>query len=135
MTAIKRISLSSALLLFPVVGTHFAYSQGTAVDQYKQMGSLSAIAAVCYQSKAVPNKLSALINLSAQKSPDTKSTLNALIVEYNTAYKTATTTHRLWNGTEQRYGERAFDCASSDDMAVIKKFENVFLQNLAVGNR
>jgi hypothetical protein len=133
MKTINRVFLSAVFLL-PLVGANLAHSQGTAADQYKQMGSLSAIATACYQSKAIPNKLSTLVNLSAEKNPEAKSALNALIVEYNTAYKTATATHRLWNGTEQQYGERVFDCTNADDMAVIKKFETVFLQNLAVGN-
>lgn len=132
MTTINRVFFSAVFFL--PVGAHLVYAQGTAVDQYKQMGSLSAIAAACYQSNAIPNKLSTLVNLSAEKNPEVKSALNALIIEYNTAYKTASTTHRLWNGTEQQYGERVFGCTNSDDMAVIKKFENVFLQNLAVGN-
>jgi hypothetical protein len=134
MKTINRFVLGAAFLLLPLVGAKLAHSQASALDQYKQMGSLSAIATACYQSKAIPNKLSTLVNLSAQKNPEAKSALNALIAEYNTAYKTATTSHRLWNGTEQQYGERVFDCTNAEDMAVIKKFETVFLQNLAIGN-
>ncbi len=110
-----------------------AYSQGTAEDQYKQMGGLAAIAKACYGSKAIPNKLSALARASVAKNPEIKDTLNALLGEYNAAFQKAGVDHRIWNGSQQDFGVRAYNCSNAEDMADIKRFEDLILQNMGAG--
>ena len=105
-------------------------AQGTARDQYRQMGSVAAIAETCYGSKAIPEKLNALVKQAAATNPASAETLKSLVAEYNDAYKYALVNMVVWNGTTQSYSKNKFSCSNSSDVETIKKLEKMFLDNL-----
>lgn len=103
---------------------------GTPKDQYRQMGSIAAIAEACYGSKAIPEKLQALIKKASQQNPSSAPVINLLINDYNEAYLHAATEMTVWSGSDQSYSSTPFHCELSDDVEFIKKWEATLLNNL-----
>ena len=103
---------------------------GTPKDQYKQMGSVAAIAEACYGSKAIPEKLGALMKKASAQNPSSVPAINLLIKDYNEAYFFASTEMKVWNGVNQSYSSTPFKCKVSDDVNLIKKLEATILDNL-----
>ena len=99
-------------------------------DQYRQMGSVAAIAETCYGSTAIAEKLSVLINKVSQQDPSVAPAINLLIDEYNEAYFFAATEMKIWNGGSQSYNSAPFSCEISDDVDMVKKLEETILNNL-----
>ena len=103
---------------------------GSPKDQYRQMGSIAAIAEACYGSTAIPEKLDKLMETATKQNPATAPVINLLIEEYNVAYYHAVATMTVWNGSAQSYSDLPFSCANGKDVKMIRAIEATVLKNL-----
>lgn len=107
-----------------------AQAAGSLNDQYKQMGSIAAVAELCLNSKAIPDALGQAIATAERKDPRAAPLLRSLIEDYNAAYVYAAQHQTIWNGTQQAYSQAPIDCANADDRAQVQGFETLILQQL-----
>jgi len=121
------VGLVSAWLCSAVSG---ALAQGAPVDQYKQMGSIAAVAETCYGSKQIPERLNPLVKQAVKANPALEPTMKALVAAYNDAYHYAIGARRIWNGTQQSYSQQPVNCANAEDVDLLKRMEHVVLSNM-----
>lgn len=107
-----------------------ASAAGSLSDQYKQMGSIAAVAELCLQSQAIPEALHRAMAAAERKDPRTAPLLRSLVEDYNAAYRHAAQHQTLWNGTQQAYGQVPLDCTNAEDRAQVQGFETLILQQL-----
>lgn len=106
-----------------------AYSAGSLVDQYKQMGSVAGLAEICYGSTKIPESLSRTVEKALEKNPEIAETMKALISEYDGAYKFSGINNKIWNGTLQSYSE-PFTCTVAKDEQMIRALESKIIESL-----
>lgn len=104
--------------------------QKAQIDEYKQMGSIAALAELCLESTALPDTLQQKLEEAADKNPEAVDTLNSAIEVYTEAYEYGLDNRRIWNGTKQQYNEATFDCAKAEDVSQIQTFESQVLAAL-----
>lgn len=125
----KKLLISIALLSTAVLPLR-AQAAGSLSDQYRQMGSVAAVAEICLQSLAIPDALNTAMASAERKDPRAAPLLQPLVEEYNTAYIHAAQHQRLWNGTQQAYSQVPLDCAKAEDRERLRGFETLILQQL-----
>ncbi|MGW8158558.1 MAG: hypothetical protein ACWGKN_08585 [Desulfoprunum sp.] len=106
-----------------------AYSAGSPIDQYKQMGSAAALAESCYNSKKIPESLNQSIKEAVAKNPSIEELMNTLIAAYNEAYEYAILHNQIWNGTQQSYS-KPFTCSVPEDSKFIMNVEASIIESL-----
>lgn len=112
------------------VSAQAAPSTGTVTPkhQYRQMGSIAALAEACYGSKAIPEKLNAQIKRAVSENPAVRPTTDMLVAEYNQALTLALANHRVWNTQTQSFSQKSFACGTAGDVAAIREFEATILK-------
>jgi hypothetical protein len=89
------------------------------LSQYKQFGSVAALAEACLQSKKIPVKLNeALANTGLDEQ-----TMASLINAYNDGYKSTLLSYKIWIAEKEIWNDRSFSCVNEKDKELIEKFE------------
>ena len=123
-------SINAAAISVCLMSPNTAHAQATPADQYKQMGSLGALTEVCYGSKLIPQAVNNSLKQYAAQGASQTEIAKGLFASYNEAYGIAAQNHKIWNGTQQIYGPKTFNCTIQADIDMLKKFEQMILQYL-----
>ena len=102
----------------------------TAVDQYKQMGGISAIAEQCLGEDELGYALSEALLKTVIENPSTVGTIESLYNTYVNAYNKSMNDYKIWIGSQQSYNKSAFSCDDANDMETIKKYSSSMTENL-----
>ena len=128
MTKNLFIILSLFLLIFSL--PKIVYAQGTANDQYKQMGGITGLTEMCFKTKNLELTLLKQIGKLFQAQPEMGETIFGLLYDFYDAKVIAMETKVIWNGTTQSYNKKQFDCNNAADKKLIKQFELQLMNGL-----
>ena len=123
-----RIILSIFLLVFSLSKT--VYAQGTANDQYKQMGGVTGLTELCFKTKNLELTLLKQIGQLFYTQPEMGQMMFGLLYSYFDAKSVAMEKKVVWNGTTQSYNKKQFDCNNAADKKLIKQFEMQLMNGL-----
>jgi hypothetical protein len=96
------------------------------LSQYKQFGSIAALAETCLRSEQIPQK----INAALKNSGLGQEMINTLVEAYNDGYKTALLNNKLWVAEGMVWTNSPFSCNNNEDVKSIKQFESQILAAL-----
>ena len=122
------IILSIFLLIFSL--PKIVYAQGTANDQYKQMGGITGLTEICFKTKNLELTLLEKIGQLFQAKPEMGETIFGLLYDFYDAKAVAMEKKVIWNGTTQSYNKKQFDCNNAGDKKLIKQFEMQLMNGL-----
>ena len=106
------------------------YAQGTANDQYKQMGGITGLTEMCFKTKNLELTLLKQIGQLFQAQPEMGETIFGLLYDFYDAKAVAMEKKVIWNGTAQSYSKKQFDCNNAADKKLIKQFEIQMMNGL-----
>ena len=106
------------------------YAQGSAADQYKQMGGIVGLTEVCFKTKNLELALFKQIGQLFYTQPEMGQMMFGLLYSYFDAKSVAMEKKVLWNGTTQSYNKKQFDCNNAADKKLIKQFEMQLMNGL-----
>ena len=122
------MTLSFFLLIFSP--PKIVYAQGTANDQYKQMGGITGLTEMCFKTKNLELTLLKQIGQLFQAQPEMGETIFGLLYDFYDAKAVAMEKKVIWNGTAQSYNKKQFDCNNAADKKLIKQFEIQMMNGL-----
>ena len=122
------MTLSFFLLIFSPL--KIVYAQGTANDQYKQMGGITGLTEMCFKTKNLELTLLKQIGQLFQAQPEMGETIFGLLYDFYDAKAVAMEKKVLWNGTAQSHSNKQFDCNNAADKKLIKQFEIQMMNGL-----
>ena len=105
-------------------------AQGSAEDQYKQMGGIAGLTEICFKSKSLELALFKQIGQLFYTQPEMGEMMFGLLNSYFDAKSKAMQNKVIWNGTTQSYNKKQFDCNNNSDTKLIKQFEIQFMNGL-----
>ena len=105
-------------------------AQGSAEDQYKQMGGVSGLTEVCFKTKNLELALFKQVGQLFYTQPEMGQMMFGLLYSYFDAKSVAMEKKVVWNGTTQSYNKKQFDCNNSADKKLIKQFEMQLMNGL-----
>ena len=123
-----RIILSIFLLVFSL--QKIVYAQGTANDQYKQMGGITGLTEICFKTKNLELTLLKQIGQAFLTQPEMGEMIFGLLYDFYDAKAVAMEKKVIWNGTAQSYNKKQFDCNKASDRKLIKEFEIKMMNGL-----
>ena len=123
-----RIILSIFLLVFLLPKT--VYAQGTANDQYKQMGGVTGLTELCFKTKNLELTLLKQIGQLFYTQPEMGEMIFGLLYNFYDAKAVAMEEKVIWNGSSQSYNKKQFDCNNAGDKKLIKQFEIQLMNGL-----
>ena len=106
------------------------YAQGSAADQYKQMGGIAGLTEVCFATKNLELALFKQIGELLYTQPEMGQMMFGLLYSYFDAKSVAMEKKVVWNGTTQSYNKKQFDCNNAADKKLIKQFEIQLMNGL-----
>ena len=106
------------------------YAQGSAADQYKQMGGIAGLTEVCFETKNLELALFKQIGQLFYTQPEMGQMMFGLLYSYFDAKSVAMEKKVIWNGTTQSYNKKQFDCNNAADKKLIKQFEMQLMNGL-----
>ena len=106
------------------------YAQGSAADQYKQMGGIVGLTEVCFKTKNLELALFKQIGQLFYTQPEMGQMMFELLYSYFDAKSVAMEKKVVWNGTTQSYNKKQFDCNNAADKKLIKQFEMQLMNGL-----
>ena len=106
------------------------YAQGSADDQYKQMGGIAGLTEVCFKTKNLELALFKQIGQLFYTQPEMGQMMFGLLYSYFDAKSVAMEKKVVWNGTTQSYNKKQFDCNNAADKKLIKQFEMQLMNGL-----
>ena len=106
------------------------YAQGAASDQYKQMGGVTGLTEICFKTKNLELTLLKQIGQLFQAQPEMGEMIFGLLYDFYDAKAVAMEKKVIWNGTEQSYSKKQFDCNNAGDKKLIKQFEIQLINGL-----
>ena len=106
------------------------YAQGSAADQYKQMGGIAGLTEVCFKTKNLELALFKQIGQLFYTQPEMGQMMFGLLYSYFDAKSVAMEKKVIWNGTTQSYNKKQFDCNNAADKKLIKQFEMQLMNGL-----
>ena len=124
----RRFFLLGFIFSFP-----FAAISSTPVDQYKQMGGISAIAEKCLGETKLGYALTESLLIYLINTPSSAEAVGKLYNTYVNSYNKATKDFKIWIGSKQIYSEKGYGCNNQEDMNFIKQFSDSITQNLNNG--
>ena len=107
------------------------YAQGSAADQYKQMGGIAGLTEVCFKTKNLELALFKQVGQLFYTQPEMGQMMFGLLYSYFDAKSVAMEKKVVWNGTMQSYNKKQFDCNNAADKKLIKQFEMQLINNLS----
>ena len=124
-----RNSIIATLLLCTTIISKPLYSQGNPEDQYRQMGGVVGLTELCFGSKDLETALFQQVGNVFYSSPEMGRVMFELLYVYFESYEVAKSKKVIWNGTQQAYNTKAFDC-SEENKNLIKSFEEQLMAGL-----
>ena len=118
------------LLVSCLIFSNNVNAQGSAEDQYKQMGGVAGLSEVCFKSKNLELALFKQIGQLFYTQPEMGEMMFGLLNSYFDAKSKAMQNKVIWNGTTQSYNKKQFDCNNASDTKLIKKFEIQLMNGL-----
>ena len=106
------------------------YAQGTASDQYKQMGGVTGLTEICFKTKNLELTLLKQIGQAFITQPEMGEMIFGLLYDFYDAKAVAMEKKVIWNGTAQSYNKKQFDCNNAGDKKLIKQFEIQLMNGL-----
>ena len=106
------------------------YAQGSAVDQYRQMGGVVGLTEVCLKTNNLEIALFKQVGQVFFSQPQMGLTMTQLLTVYFESKEVAKAKKVIWNGSTQSYNEKTFSCNNKNDLNLIKNFENQMLSSL-----
>ena len=106
------------------------YSQGSASDQYKQMGGVTGLTEICFKTKNLELTLLKQIGQAFITQPEMGEMIFGLLYDFYDAKAVAMEKKVIWNGTAQSYNKKQFDCKNAGDKKLIKQFEIQLMNGL-----
>ena len=106
------------------------YAQGTASDQYKQMGGVTGLTEICFKTKNLELTLLKQIGQAFITQPEMGEMIFGLLYDFYDAKAIAKEKKIIWNGTIQSYNKKQFDCNNASDKKLIKQFEIQMMNGL-----
>ena len=127
----NKIYLTIILLfLYFLLSSKNVYAQGSADDQYKQMGGIAGLTEVCFKTKNLELALFKQIGQLFYTQPEMGQMMFGLLYSYFDAKSVAMEKKVVWNGTTQSYNKKQFDCNNAADKKFIKQFEMQLMNGL-----
>ena len=127
----NKIYLTIILLfLYFLLSSKNVYAQGSADDQYKQMGGIAGLTEVCFKTKNLELVLFKQIGQLFYTQPEMGQMMFGLLYSYFDAKSVAMEKKVVWNGTTQSYNKKQFDCNNAADKKFIKQFEMQLMNGL-----
>ena len=124
---LPKISTIIFLVLFL---SKTVYAQGSAADQYKQMGGIVGLTEVCFKTKNLELALFKQIGQLFYTQPEMGEIMFGLLYSYFDSKSVAMEKKVVWNGTTQSYNNKQFDCNNVADKKLIKQFEMQLMDGL-----
>ena len=124
-----RNSIIAILLLCIIIISKPLYSQGNPEDQYRQMGGVVGLTELCFGSKGLETALFQQVGNVFYSSPEMGRVMFELLYVYFESYEVAKSEKVIWNGTQQAYNTKTFDC-SEENKDLIKSFEEQLIAGL-----
>ena len=106
------------------------YAQGSASDQYKQMGGVTGLTEICFKTKNLELTLLKQIGQLFYTQPEMGEMIFGLLYDFYDAKAVAMEKKVIWNGTAQSYNKKQFDCNNKGDKKLIKQFEMQLMNGL-----
>ena len=106
------------------------YAQGSASDQYKQMGGVTGLTEICFKTKNLELTLLKQIGQLFYTQPEMGEMIFGLLYDFYDAKAVAIEKKVIWNGTAQSYNKKQFDCNNAGDKKLIKQFEMQLMNGL-----
>ena len=106
------------------------YAQGSAVDQYRQMGGIVGLTEVCLKSNNLEIALFKQVGQVFFSQPQMGLIMTQLLSVYFESKDVAKTKKVIWNGSTQSYNEKTFSCSNKNDLNLIKNFEKKMINSL-----
>ena len=106
------------------------YAQGSASDQYKQMGGVTGLTEICFKTKNLELTLLKQIGQLFYTQPEMGEMIFGLLYDFYDAKAVAMEKKVIWNGTAQSYNKKQFDCNNTGDKKLIKQFEMQLMNGL-----
>ena len=106
------------------------YAQGSASDQYKQMGGVSGLTEICFKTKNLELTLLKQIGQLFYTQPEIGEMIFGLLYDFYDAKAVAMEKKIIWNGTAQSYNKKQFNCNNAADKKLIKQFEIQLMNGL-----
>ena len=106
------------------------YAQGTASDQYKQMGGVTGLTEICFKTKNLELTLFKQIGQLFYTQPEMGEMIFGLLYDFYDAKSVAMEKKVIWNGTTQSYNKKKFECNNEADKKLIKQFEMQLMNSL-----
>ena len=124
-----RNSIIATLLFCTIIISKPLYSQGNPEDQYRQMGGVVGLTELCFGSKDLETALFQQVGNVFYSSPEMGRVMFELLYVYFESYEVAKSEKVIWNGTQQAYNTKTFDC-SEENKNLIKSFEEQLMAGL-----
>ena len=118
------------LFLYFLLSSKNVYAQGSADDQYKQMGGIAGLTEVCFKTKNLELTLFKQIGQLFYTQPEMGQMMFGLLYSYFDAKSVAMEKKVIWNGTTQSYNKKQFDCNNEADKKLIKQLEMQLMNGL-----
>ena len=106
------------------------YAQGSAVDQYRQMGGIVGLTEVCLKTNNLEIALFKQVGQVFFSQPQMGLTMTQLLNVYFESKEVAKAKKVIWNGSTQSYNKKALSCKNTNDLNLIKNFENQMIDSL-----
>ena len=106
------------------------YAQGSASDQYKQMGGVTGLTETCFKTKNLELTLLKQIGQLFYTQPEMGEMIFGLLYDFYDSKAVAMEKKVIWNGTAESYNKKQFDCNNAGDKKLIKKFEIQLMNGL-----
>ena len=123
---IKLFSVLFALSTFSKV----VYAQGSAVDQYRQMGGIVGLTELCLKTNNLEITLFKQVGEVFFSQPQMGLTMTQLLNVYFESKEVAKAKKLIWNGSTQSYNKKVFSCKNKNDLNLIKNFESQMINSL-----
>ena len=91
----------------------------TPLSQYKQFGSVAALAETCLKSTEIPER----INTALENSGLDQAMIGTIVTAYNEGYHNAILNHQLWIAESETWDDAPYKCNNEEDVKLIAKFE------------
>ena len=126
----KFIIFKILILFYFLAFTKTVYSQGSAIDQYKQMGGIVGLTEICFKSNNLEITLFKQVGQVFFSQPQMGLMMTQLLTAYFESKQIAKTKKVIWNGSTQSYSKKPMVCNNKNDLKLIKQFENQIINSL-----
>tara|TARA_B100000287_G_C20133267_1_gene583135 strand:+ start:107 stop:520 length:414 start_codon:yes stop_codon:yes gene_type:complete len=126
----KFIIFKILTIFYLLAFTKIVYAQGSAVDQYRQMGGIVGLTETCFKTNNLEIILFKQVGQVFFSQPQMGLMMTQLLTAYFESKQIAKTKKVIWNGSSQSYSKKTMDCNNKNDLKLIKNFENQMINSL-----